>query len=259
MTTRRFPAFSIAASLFASGCIVAMPALAIDQFAKGERPTIARAFDLIHKPSTTVPVGTSLVFKRKDSPGAKLLAAKGFQIRTFAVADAQTIPEALYSMDDCDIYLSSLTHIKGTTGEDIKFADMDAGWLDVSDSTNSVQPAHFFIVFEMPNANDAVFRLKKADRANYFKQGFHISVSPGDKDILREVQARFQRRKDTLTELVKRVTVKSSAIPCYEFKEQRLWALQEPDIETRTLVACDAGTKPSQPEIGSNASIMAGS
>lgn len=220
--------------------LVLPSASAAEQYGKETRPTIAKAFDLIQPPPSTVGPGTTVVFKRLESKSAMALASKGFQVRIFSVSGPAARPVPLYSNDGCDIYLTTLRFIDGTTASDLQFSHIDASWLNLSEGQGTVQDAHYYLVFELKNANDEVFRLKSDDASSYFDQGFNFNVARGQNAVLAEVKSRYSERENFLTRLQLRVGEKNSSIPCYEFKKQTV-AQTEIELETnlQELVACN--------------------
>lgn len=209
------------------------------KFGSAPRPTISSAFDLIQTPVASFQLGTAVSFQRQNTTAAKALAATGFQVRIFRVRDANSLPEHYYKIDDCNIYFSMVHPIAGTNSAEIKFADMDESWLNLSYSRSSVEDGHYYLVFEMRNADDEIFRLRSDHAARYFSQGFHLSVTTKG-DILEQVKQRYAKREDVLTRLVAKITSRNSTIPCYEFKPREVrTASIEDQLATQDLIACN--------------------
>ena len=69
-------------------------------------PTITKAFSVVEDYPDTVPVGTSVIFKKRDTILAKATLETGVQARVFSLGQNEDFPLPVTTVDECDFYVS---------------------------------------------------------------------------------------------------------------------------------------------------------
>lgn len=207
-------------------------------YSSAARPTVSRATDFITVTAVTT-VGKAIKFTRLESTEAKRLLSANLQVRIFPLSQGQDVPVARHTIEDCNLYLTTIFPVDKVAGGDVMITTPDAGWLSLSTSERSYAEGNYYIVFETAGADDRVFRLKASDAKNYFDQGFKLTVE-GDASIsIEQVKKLHANRKLATIKLVERVDLKGDAIPCYRYASHKT-VLAEIDetMETGELLAC---------------------
>lgn len=214
----------------------------VPDFAKAVRPTINRAADVIAVPSGSFRINTKVLFQRLGTSQAKAIVREGFQIRIFALGADEKVPSPRSVMADCDIYISTLLSVDGGELAEIPFAYVDESWLKLSHSEKTIENGRFFLVFEEKGASDEIFRLRSKDATLYFSQGFSIEI---EKELgsLERVKKEYSNRIGRFVELVSKLNVQGSTIPCFSYKRRPMIVETESEreISQGELLACTAG------------------
>ncbi|USX23685.1 hypothetical protein NHH82_16515 [Oxalobacteraceae bacterium OTU3REALA1] len=207
-------------------------------YSSAARPTVSRASDFIAVTAVTT-VGKAIKFARLDSTDAKRLLSANLQVRIFPLGQGQDVPVARHTIEDCNLYLTTIFPVDKVAGGDVMITTPDAGWLSLSTSERSYAEGNYYIVFETTGADDRVFRLNTKDTKNYFDQGFKLTVKANESISIEQVRQHHVNRNLAEVELVKRVDLKGNAIPCYRYASHRT-VLAEIDEQMKTgeLLAC---------------------
>jgi hypothetical protein len=214
----RYPKGAVLAASFVGACAY-QAALAQDPVAytPKPRPTITRAIDVVQQLPERIKLGTDMIFKQQGSQRAAMLRRQGFQIRVFPLRQGEKIPAPLQTVDDCEIYVSTVYEIPGSQSMDIPFERLDERWLTVSHTGNTVLDGHYYFVFEASGVTERLFRLHKSDSASYFATGFRLMVEAGDQKSLQKVRALYEQRDQDAAVLYEQVDRKGDAVPCYRY------------------------------------------
>src|SRR5262249_34615730 len=110
------------------------------------RPTVTRAIDLIYTYPARVPIGTDVVFKRKDSSSGRTIVQSGIQVRVFTLGDNESRPKPITTVADCDVYLSVVHRLQSIADLELRFVKMDQGWVQLTNSQNSTKDGRWYLV-----------------------------------------------------------------------------------------------------------------
>jgi len=211
------------------------------------RPTVTRATDILETAPTEVSVGTAAAFRTKSIAAVEKLVRDGLLVRIFALRSGQERPEPEpgLRLDNCDVYLATVHRlVKGGTGM-IKLetvSTLDKGWLQLSNSKETVQPGIYYMVFELTGLNPIsqdYFRLHKDHVNGYFDTGFKFTILANDPKIQpAELMAKWEGHKQNIGTLRQKLDALKSTLPCYTFEPRRLQALIDLDTPAGDLIAC---------------------
>lgn len=214
------------------------------------RPTIARAFDLIEDFPAKVPVNTPAVFKVRASASAKSVVRAGVIVRVFSLAPHLSRPEPVTRIEDCDIYLSTSYRLQAVTESESRLegiAALDKNWLNLSNSLRTVEPGHYFFVFERTESavvGSHHFRLKAEDAENYFKTGFKVVIDPTGAEIAAEpLRSKYLDREVSFGRLKADADNRPASIPCFRFEPVSVQAKIGNRVIQGALLACAPGKK----------------
>jgi hypothetical protein len=184
------------------------------------RPTVTRAVDLIADYSSPVYLGTEVVFTKKAdlSENGRALIQAGVQVRVFSLDEDESEPKRITTIRDCGVYLSTVHRLSPTSSGGLRFAKMESGWVNLTNSRRSAKDGRWLLVFEQLGAPQEQFRIKTNDAHDYFEAGFIITVRDNGRIPLEEIQSEYDKRRDNLARLSREVSSSNSNIPCYSYK-----------------------------------------
>lgn len=200
-------------------CIVATSAEAQSTV---PRPTVTRAVDLILDFQSRVPLGTDAIFRPRPTSLAKSIIDAGIQVRIFGLLDNEKKPSRVSTVGDCDIYLSAVHRLEKTPDGGLKFARLDQGWVNISNSGNSSKDGRWFLVFEQNGATEEQFRIRTSDAENYFGTGFVVTVFDTGSVPFLQIKAEYDRREGEGARLLREVDQKDPRVPCYSYRRVRV-------------------------------------
>jgi hypothetical protein len=207
-------------------------------FVDKARPTISRATDFVVVP-TALKVNSDLKLLKLNTPQAMKVTGSNLQARIFSLFDDEKQPSPGTTIDDCNIYVTTIYPIRPSTTGELKIAKVDPAWLDLSNTEKSVFDGHFYIVLETAGPDDRIFRLNRKDADRYFAQGFRVTVQ-ADKNISLESVIRMHegRKADGVT-LNRQINGDGNKVPCYRYTSHTTaFARLEQEIIQGELLAC---------------------
>lgn len=209
------------------------------------RPTIARVTDVFEGRPERVLAGSRIALKTKNLAAARRVVHSGLQVRIFSLRDDQSSPSPITTIDDCDVFLAVVLAIEAPNDTEAIVPTLGDGWLNMSDSLNSILPGKYFLVFEQLGPTSEQFRLKKSDYAAYFDSGFQLTVDQRDGTSVEAVRSAYFQRRDKLGRLRLEIDDRQRAVPCYTYR--RLVAQAEPtsdlQISQSQLDFCELGAQ----------------
>jgi hypothetical protein len=181
------------------------------------RPTITRASDFVETLPDRVPAGTQVVFRRKVAAATARPPLREVQVRVFSLRAGKSVPEPVHQVDGCDVYLCVVHKLQSINEHDLRFVTLDQGWLNMSNSGDTVLDGHWFFVFEQPGATHEQFRIRSADAKSYFAAGFRISVLNNASIPQEAVREAWKNRRESLAILYPDIE-KKGVVPCYSYR-----------------------------------------
>lgn len=180
-----------------------------------ERPTVTKAFDVFEKYPETIPQGTLIAFKKKNTQIAKHIMESGVQARVFALNDQEHYPTPIDIKDNCNHYISKVIPLY--TGNDnlIIFGKVEEAWLNITRSGKSAKDGRYYLVFEKSGPKQEHFRLKTSDVPAYFDSGFLLTIKGNETVNIDKVRTEYEKRENNLEKLV--IDGVSNNIPCYRY------------------------------------------
>jgi hypothetical protein len=180
---------------------------------------IARATELVDEyAGKQYPLGTSLQLTRKSSAAARSMRERNFQIRMFALAADQFVPEPWAFFDPCYVYYSMVFSIRGSTDEAIDLVKLrDPVWLTPIRG-RKIERGRYLLLFEQATDTEPFFRLNKTERDAYFKSGLYIEVVPVreyPQETVDELAEQLERRR---AEIEPQARVNDASLPCYRYR-----------------------------------------
>lgn len=182
-----------------------------------ERPTVTKAFDVFDQYPGSVPQGTLVTFKKKDTTLATHIIESGVQARVFALGDQDIVPKPIESVDNCDHYISTVIPLTRINNSEIMFSKVGEEWLNPTYSGRSVKDGRYYIVFEKVGPKQEHFRLRTSDRKAYFESGFLLVVKDNGTANLENVKNEYDKRKSRLESLYLEADDPNKKIPCYKY------------------------------------------
>lgn len=206
------------------------------------RPTVTRALDLIQDFAPRVPLGTEAVFRPRPTTLAKAIVDSGVQVRVFGLLDNETKPSRVSTIGDCDIYLSVVRRLERNPDGGLRFARLDQGWINISNSGQSPKDGRWFLVFEQQGPTEAQFRIRTIDAESYFGTGFVVTVFDTGSVPFGQIRAEYDRREGEGARLLREVDQKDPRVPCYSYSRVRVAGQAEETL----VVSTDECTKPAE-------------
>lgn len=227
----------------AAFALLALSGIAADQYT--QRPTITSARDLIEIPPERLQVDAPAVFKINNSAAASRLARQGIVVRIFSMVADQKFPVPIAQSDGCDIFLSVQHQLVVSDFGELKFATINSlnrDWLYLSNSLNSVEPGHYYFVFEQSKSiqnHSEQFRIKSSDARKYFETGFRITIDPSGQSISADsLRKQFLERSARIGKLKVEIDKKTDAPPCYSYQSVTVQARSPQPLNQGILLAC---------------------
>lgn len=206
------------------------------------RPTVTRAVDLILDFASRVPLGTEAVFRPRPTALAKSIVDTGVQVRIFGLLDNETKPGRVSTIGDCDIYLSVVRRLERTPDGGLRFARLDQGWVNVSNSGKSPKDGRWFLVFEQHGLTEEQFRIRTSDAESYFGTGFVVTVFDTGSVPFAQIKAEYDRREGEGARLLREVDQKDPRVPCYSYSRVRVAGQAEETL----VVTSDGCARPAE-------------
>jgi hypothetical protein len=187
------------------------------------RPTVTKAFDLFQPYPSTVPVGTSVVFRPvAGSTRAQTIVRGGLQVRVFSLRDDEDRPSRLAIKDGCEVYVSVVHRLSLTPTGEARFQTVDHTWLTLSNTLSSVRPGRYFLIFEQLGGEEQHFRIREgADASQYFASGFLLQVQPDASIDPARVREEYLKRRNQLGRLYEEADRSDAGRPCYRYQPVR--------------------------------------
>lgn len=223
--------------------LLAAPVTSSFAQAVAPRPTVTRAADVFENTPDRVVAGSRLVLKTRGTQVAQRIVRSGLQVRVFSLSDEQSRPVPVSTVADCDVYVSVVLRMDGSSGAQAVIATLDHSWLNLSDSQSSILPGRYYFVFEQAGPAAEQFRLKRTDTKDYFDTGFLLVVDKSDSISLNSVRASYFERRAKLGQVRLEIDEKSPVVPCYTYR--RLVAEYESKVELAQapLELCDGNVR----------------
>lgn len=231
----------------ATGAVVAVAQTASAQ-ALPPRPTVTHARDLLEPPPQRVSVGTAMVFRIRPTAAARRVATGSLQVRVFSLSAGLT-PQPTRVEGDCNVYFTRVFELQPTADGGLRFATLDAAWLNLSRARRSVTEGRYLLVVEQEGDHDGEFRLSKRSTSGYFATGFVVSVSPSmearsmypdsgaQEALLRATRVAYDARRASIASIVG--NGEAVGRPCYRYSAVRVAVLSNVGEEhSGTLDAC---------------------
>lgn len=181
-----------------------------------ERPTVTKAFDVVDRYPESIPQGTLVTFKRKDTKLAAHIIDEGLQARVFSLGDQEKIPQPIDTTGNCDHYISTVIPLT-KNGNDIVFSRVGEDWLYPTASGNSIKDGRYYFVFEKVGSTQEHFRLRTSDALAYFESGFLLIVKDNGAASLERVKKEYKQRKSKLDSLILEIDDPAKKVPCYKY------------------------------------------
>jgi hypothetical protein len=200
-------------------------------------PTVTKAFDLFDSYPQSVPPGTLVVFRKKDTILASRIADAGIQARIFTLGELDLTPHAMSTDDGCGLYMSTVYPLTRSGNNDLILHKVSERWLRPSDSRKSIKAGRYYIVFEKLMPTNSQFRLRISDTPAYFGSGFMLLVEDDGTANLQTVIDEYKKREGNLEVLRLEVNDPTRKFPCYKYTKYAD-GTQTQDENTHTLALC---------------------
>lgn len=181
----------------------------------------------VNEPSgTTFRSNEQFVLTRQPPATRAAAAGESVSMRIFSLQAGNNMPTELFLFEPCFVYLSVLLPVRVNAAGTINVGSLSEEWLQPT-REGTVEPGHYLVVFER-GAGDGhhLFRLNRADRDAYFRQGLLIRVIPARSLSTNDVNAMAQRADAYEVEVRKEAAVNDAKSTCYV---ARLTASGDPD------------------------------
>jgi hypothetical protein len=198
-----------------------LAAKAVSAQALQPRPTVTRAADLIEPYPARVPLGTEVVFQSRTSASAQALARQGIQVRAFALRGSEARPASIGTIGECDVYLTTVLKLEILSNGRLRFANMNKGWINLSNRGDTIREGRWFLVFERAGAPESQFRIRSSDAADYFSTGFELAVYDNQTVPIEEIRVEWNRRRAADSVLYAELDLDSDDAPCYSYRPIR--------------------------------------
>lgn len=185
------------------------------RFTNGQLLVIA-ANRFVNEPSgTTFRSDEQFVLTRQPTATRGAAAGESVSMRIFSLQAGRNVPTELFLFEPCFVYLSLLLPVRVNAAGTINVGSLSEDWLQPTRG-GTVEPGHYLVVFER-GAGDGhhLFRLNRADRDTYFRQGLLVRVVPARSLSRDDVDAMAQRADAYDVEVRKQAAVNDAKSTCY--------------------------------------------
>jgi hypothetical protein len=182
------------------------------------RPTVTRALDFIKEYPSRVPLGTNVVFERRNPESDKSLIYSGLQVRIFKIRIGEKRPTAIAEIDGCEVYMTTVVTLRPTASGELRFTKLNDAWINITSSGNSTKETQWFFVFEKSGLKNSQFRIKTSDAQSYFDTGFSVLVYSDDPIPTDSIRQAYEERRGRAQDLYRELDDNNSAVPCYSYK-----------------------------------------
>jgi hypothetical protein len=226
---------------------IAAPALAQTVSPAKARPTVTKAFDIIESVPERISVGAPAAFQRRTTAGIEDFLRDGVIVRIFSLRPGEERPEPLDGMrvNDCDVYLAVVHRLVLSGTRDLRFESvitLDQEWLSVSNSGETIEPGHYFLVFERPGQAEVMtdyFRIQKDDAKSYFDTGFKMTILADNPRLkAQDLVRKFRERSNRIGDLKERLDKTKASIPCFSYEPLKIRKAATDQFSDGELVAC---------------------
>lgn len=219
-------------------------------FAQAPRPlpTVTRVADMFETYPAAVRVENWIALKAKNSPSIRQLLKDGLQVRIFTLRRGESMPNSIVTIDNCDVFLTTVLPIGSPRDLEATIPPLGAGWLSLSDTEKTIESGRYYLVFEKSGPTSQQFRLRHTDFDAYFDSGFILMVENNERVSVKQVvDARYAQFDHNAT-LIRQINRGEKKEPCYAYTRLNAEAEPETQLALGQLDFC-ANIPPMAPEM----------